>query len=412
MIPPAVSTRSTPLVGEPLVAHEPHEAARAVAALLDLAAVGVEDPVAESRLGRIVGASTTSTWSQPTPKRRSARRRARRGARSTRWRMPSSTTKSLPRPCILVNAELLIARNRTPLPDRMLDSAPLAPASDRARRVQSLFGRQPRPAPRMPSPRTFRAPDPADYARRLAIVVPYRDRAEHLARFLPHMVTYFERDKLDRRSIIRSTSSSSLAAAVQPRRAAQRRLQDRSRQCRLFLLPRRRLSADLGRLLVRVASDPARLARPRSADRLPRVLRRGRRIQSRRFRARSTAYSNDYWAGATRMATCATAAVRRPRAGISRRDALDACASAPRLHDDATPTTEAQATARTFAAKLLEGASGFGARAVDARHRRPGYGRLGRATARPKCTFTTTRSRCADIGCRDRGARPGGAVRR
>ena len=37
------------------------------------------------------------------------------------------------------------------------------------------------------------------YAKRLAIVVPYRDRAEHLSRFVPHMVTYFQRDKLDRK---------------------------------------------------------------------------------------------------------------------------------------------------------------------------------------------------------------------
>jgi hypothetical protein len=36
------------------------------------------------------------------------------------------------------------------------------------------------------------------YDRRLAIVVPYRDRAEHLAKFIPHMLTYFQRDKLDR----------------------------------------------------------------------------------------------------------------------------------------------------------------------------------------------------------------------
>jgi len=36
------------------------------------------------------------------------------------------------------------------------------------------------------------------YSKRLAIVVPYRDRAEHLARFVPHMLAYFERDKLDR----------------------------------------------------------------------------------------------------------------------------------------------------------------------------------------------------------------------
>jgi N-terminal region of glycosyl transferase group 7/N-terminal domain of galactosyltransferase len=36
------------------------------------------------------------------------------------------------------------------------------------------------------------------YSKRLAIVVPYRDRAEHLAKFVPHMITYFARDKLDR----------------------------------------------------------------------------------------------------------------------------------------------------------------------------------------------------------------------
>ena len=37
-----------------------------------------------------------------------------------------------------------------------------------------------------------------DYTRSLAIVVPYRDRAEHLRYFTPHMTAYFERDKLDR----------------------------------------------------------------------------------------------------------------------------------------------------------------------------------------------------------------------
>jgi hypothetical protein len=41
------------------------------------------------------------------------------------------------------------------------------------------------------------AADPR-YAKRLAIVVPYRDRAEHLAKFVPHIATYFQRDKLDR----------------------------------------------------------------------------------------------------------------------------------------------------------------------------------------------------------------------
>jgi hypothetical protein len=36
------------------------------------------------------------------------------------------------------------------------------------------------------------------YDKRLAIIVPYRDRAEHLQKFLPHVATYFARDKLDR----------------------------------------------------------------------------------------------------------------------------------------------------------------------------------------------------------------------
>jgi N-terminal region of glycosyl transferase group 7/N-terminal domain of galactosyltransferase len=36
------------------------------------------------------------------------------------------------------------------------------------------------------------------YDKRLAIVVPYRERAEHLEKFVPHLRTYFERDKLDR----------------------------------------------------------------------------------------------------------------------------------------------------------------------------------------------------------------------
>ena len=41
------------------------------------------------------------------------------------------------------------------------------------------------------------SPNPA-YGKSLAIVVPYRDRAEHLGRFIPHVLAYFERDKLDR----------------------------------------------------------------------------------------------------------------------------------------------------------------------------------------------------------------------
>ena len=62
------------LRGEALVAHEPDEAARAVAALLDLAAVGVEDAVAEVDAGRARAA-------RPPGSGRSRRRSAgRRGA--------------------------------------------------------------------------------------------------------------------------------------------------------------------------------------------------------------------------------------------------------------------------------------------------------------------------------------------
>src|SRR5215831_14733213 len=47
------------------------------------------------------GFSTSRSWSNPTPKWRSASARTRSGVRSTRCRTPSITTKSLPWPCIL-----------------------------------------------------------------------------------------------------------------------------------------------------------------------------------------------------------------------------------------------------------------------------------------------------------------------
>lgn len=40
--------------------------------------------------------------------------------------------------------------------------------------------------------------DPSRYAKKLNIIVPYRDRAEHLSAFIPHMSGYFTRDKLDK----------------------------------------------------------------------------------------------------------------------------------------------------------------------------------------------------------------------
>jgi hypothetical protein len=54
----------------------------------------------------------------------------------------------------------------------------------------------PRATPITPAPSS--PPVERRYDKRLAIVVPYRDRMEHLKSFLPHLAAYFERDKLDR----------------------------------------------------------------------------------------------------------------------------------------------------------------------------------------------------------------------
>ncbi|CAG9205970.1 hypothetical protein BGLA2_1730006 [Burkholderia gladioli] len=57
-----------------------------------------------SRLGR----STSSSWSAPMPKWRSASARTRSGVRPRSPAVPSSTTKSLPAPCILVNGSFTV----------------------------------------------------------------------------------------------------------------------------------------------------------------------------------------------------------------------------------------------------------------------------------------------------------------
>jgi len=41
--------------------------------------------------------------------------------------------------------------------------------------------------------------DPSRYDKRLAIIVPYRNRPQHLQVFVPHIMAYFRHDKLDRR---------------------------------------------------------------------------------------------------------------------------------------------------------------------------------------------------------------------
>lgn len=41
--------------------------------------------------------------------------------------------------------------------------------------------------------------DPGRYDKRLAVIVPYRNRPQHLMNFVPHIAAYFRHDKLDRR---------------------------------------------------------------------------------------------------------------------------------------------------------------------------------------------------------------------
>src|SRR5260364_345449 len=55
----------------------------------------------------VFGRSTTSTWSAPIPKRRSASHPRCATLNSMRCRTPSSTTKSLPAPCILLNLRFI-----------------------------------------------------------------------------------------------------------------------------------------------------------------------------------------------------------------------------------------------------------------------------------------------------------------
>src|SRR5690242_6362872 len=52
------------------------------------------------------GGSITMSWSQPTPVRRSAMAAARVGVMPSRPRRSSSTTKSLPQPCIFRNCTM------------------------------------------------------------------------------------------------------------------------------------------------------------------------------------------------------------------------------------------------------------------------------------------------------------------
>jgi len=208
--------------------------------------------------------------------------------------------------------------------------------------------------------RTFVAPDPAAYARRLAIVVPYRDRAQHLARFLPHMVTYFERDKLDRAIAYSIHIVEQLGDAKFNRGAL----------------------LNAGFLIARDAADYFCF---HDVDYLPiwadysyvtqptRLVLHGLDPQtdSRSFMGavvafdradfeRVNGYSNDYWGWGYEDDDLRT---RCQHAGLALAFRDGTFSTLPHRHrgynDDATPTPEAQATARTFTAKLLAGAANF-----------------------------------------------------
>ena len=95
------------LVRQPLVAHEVHEAARAVAALFDLAAVAVEDAVAKVDVAcarRLDDQDLVGTDAEA-PIRQLAAAASRES--SIRCVTPSSITKSLPAPCILVKRSFI-----------------------------------------------------------------------------------------------------------------------------------------------------------------------------------------------------------------------------------------------------------------------------------------------------------------
>ena len=74
MTPRRVSHADLALVGEALVAHEHDEAAGAVAALLDLAAVGIEDAIAKVGVAACAALDDAAPGRSP---RRSGDRRAR-----------------------------------------------------------------------------------------------------------------------------------------------------------------------------------------------------------------------------------------------------------------------------------------------------------------------------------------------
>jgi hypothetical protein len=211
------------------------------------------------------------------------------------------------------------------------------------------------------TPARFAPPAAADYAQRLAIVVPYRDRAEHLARFLPHLATYFERDLFDR-FIPWSLHIVEQAGDAPFNRGALKNAG--------FLLSREHADYvcfhDVDYLPVwadySYVRQPTRLIwhglypQPGYDTFMGGVV-----AFNRPDFERINGYSNDY-AGWGYEDDDVRERCRRAGLVPAFRDGTYTALPHPHhgLHDDGSQKPEAQATARVFTAKLLQGDAGFG----------------------------------------------------
>jgi hypothetical protein len=207
---------------------------------------------------------------------------------------------------------------------------------------------------------SFPMPDPANYARRLAIIVPYRNRAEHLARFLPHMVTYFERDKLDRAIAYSIHVVEQLGEAPFNRGAlcnAGARIVDEEADYFCFHdvdhLP---IWADYS-----YVTRPTRLVWHGLDPHTDYASFFGAVVAFNRddFR-RVNGFSNDYWGWGYEDDDLRTRCQNNGLA-LAFRDGTYTILPHQNqgYRDDGTPTAAAQATAKIFTAKLLAGASAF-----------------------------------------------------
>ena len=213
---------------------------------------------------------------------------------------------------------------------------------------------------------TFTARDPSDYAQRLAIVVPYRDRPDHLSRFLPHMSAYFERDKLDCAIRYSIHIVEQMGTATFNRGAVKNAG---------FLLARANADYvcfhDVDYLPIwadySFARRPTRLIwhgldpEPDRAAFLGGVV-----ALSVADVERINGYSNDYWEWGYEDDDLRE---RCRRAGLEIEFRDGTYRALPHEHHgltlDGTPTAAAEDSARVFTGKLLQGAAGFGSEGIS-----------------------------------------------